>query len=246
LFALLLLLLTICVLFCKLWRVEVPAVVSAGRTSYIVPEGNWYIIGPVSGGHIIIKSNVSADFMVGVASAVFSANRFPNFSIVWSGTPWGDIAFVRDGKYYAISVNELCFAGVPHSFGGRIILVPEAIGYEWVDTYNELCQKIAKYPVLWRGDIRIEYAMLSNKTVILTMLFGLHGGGAAGGVPSNPNRTQFVRYYYQNTTFVHLEFDDYEAVVNVDGGFYIINMRPAVWIAVRPRSNALVTIDVVS
>jgi len=246
--AVLLILLIICLLFCSklpIGGAEVPAVAPSGEFSHVVPEGSWYIFGPMSGSRIKIVSNVSMDVLVGVAAAVFMADEFPNGTVTWSGVAWGTISLVRDGDYYAVVLNEICFAGRRHSFAGRGVVVPEAVGAAWVGLYRDLCKKAAWYPVLWRGDIRADYG-LYNATVIMTMFFGLHGGGSAKGVPSNPARTQFIRYYYQNTQSVTMDFDIYEKTVNVNGTVYAIYMRPAVWIAVKPSADALVTVKVFS
>jgi hypothetical protein len=240
--AALLALLIICCLFCKLPRgePEVPAVVSLKEAEYIVPQGSWYIFGPLSGSRIRITANVSMDVMVGVASAVFMATEFPNGSVTWREV-WGNIALVRDGEYYAVVLNDICYAGRPFHFAGWVLVVPEAVGT--VGLYENLCKKVVRHPALWRGDIRVDYTTFGNKA-ILTMLFGLHGGGSARGVPSNPARTEFIRYYYQNTRSVDLYFDVYEKRVDVYNTTYVIYMRPAVWIAVKPSADALVTIKV--
>jgi hypothetical protein len=140
-----------------------------------------------------------------------------------------------------VVLNDICYAGRLSHFAGWALVVPEAVGT--VGLYENLCKKAAWYPVYWRGDIRVDYAIFSD-TVILTMLFGLHGGGSAKGVPHNPARTQFIRYYYQNTRSVDLYFDVYEKRVDINRTTYVIYMRPAVWIAVKPSADALVTIKV--
>jgi hypothetical protein len=243
--AVLLALLIICFLFCRLpiGEPEVPVVALSAESKHVVPKGSWYIFGPVSGSKIEIVANVSMDVMVGVAAAVFAASEFPNGTVTWDGTKWGNISLVRDGEYYAVVLNDICYAGGRTSFAGRSVVEPEAVGTEWVGLYNSLCKKVARYPVLWRGDIRVDYGIYYG-TVIETMFFGLHGGGSAKGVPSNPARTEFVRYYYQNTQSVRLNFAVYEKKVDVNGTTYVIYMRPAGWIAVRPSADALVTVKV--
>jgi len=240
--AVLLALLIICWLFCKFPVGEpgVPVVAPLREAEYIVPQGSWYIFGPLSGSRVRIMSNVSMDVMVGVAGAVFMATEFPNGSVAWREV-WGNIAVVRDGEYYAVVLNDICYAGRLFHFAGRALVVPEAVGT--VGLYQNLCKKAAWYPVLWRGDIRVDYTIFGN-TAILTMLFGLHGGGSARGVPSNPARAEFIRYYYQNTRSVDLYFDVYEKKVNTNSTTHVIYMRPAVWIAVKPSADALVTINV--
>jgi hypothetical protein len=239
--------LIICLLCCRLptGEAEIPAVAPSGEFNYVVPKDSWYIFGPVSGSRIRITANVSMDVVVGVAAAVFMADKFPNGSVTWNDTPWGTISLVRDGDYYAVVLNDICFAGRETSFAGRVVVVPEAVGMGWVDLYNNLCKKAAWYPVLWRGDIRVDYGIYRGM-VITTMFFGLHGGGSAKGVPENPARTEFVRYYYQNTQSITLVFNVYEKNVDVNGTMYVIYMRPAVWIAVRPPADALVTVKVFS
>jgi len=236
--AVLLILLIICLLFCRshVGGAEMPVVAPSGEFKHVVPKDNWYIFGPVSGSRIKIAANVSIDVMVGVAAAVFAADEFPNGSVTLKGW-WGAVSLVRDGDYYAVVLNDICFAGIRSSFARWAVVVPEAVGADWVGLYGSLCKKAAWYPVLWRGDIRVDYG-IHNATVIMTMFFGLHGGGSAKGVPSNPARTQFIRYYYQNTQLVTVNFDEYEA--NINGT--TIYMRPAVWIAVRPSADALVTV----
>jgi len=246
----LLALLIICCLICKFLFCkfpkgegelpEVPVVAPFRETKYIVPQGSWYIFGPLSGNRVRIMANVSMDVMVGVAGAVFTATKFPNGSVTWREV-WGSVTFVRDGEYYAVALNDICYAGRLFHIDGRALVVPEAVGT--VGLYQNLCKKAAWYPVYWRGDIRVDYTIF-NKTVILTMLFGLHGGGSARGVPSNPARTEFIRYYYQNTRYVDLYFDVYEKRVDTNGTTYVIYMRPAVWIAVKPLADASVTIKV--
>ena len=240
--AALLALLIIWCLFHKLPRgePEVPAVVSLREAEHIVPQGSWYIFGPLSGSRIRIMANVSMDVIVGVASAAFMATEFPNGSVTWREV-WGNIALVRDGEYYAVVLNDVCYAGRPFHFVGWVLVVPEAVGT--VGLYENLCKKVVRHPALWRGDIRVDYTIFDN-TAILSMLFGLHGGGSARGVPSNPARTEFIRYYYQNTRSVDLHFDVYKKRVDVYNTKYVIYMRPAVWIAVKPSADALVTIKV--
>jgi len=238
----LLILLIICCLFCKFPRGEswIPVVVSLRETEYVVPQGSWYIFGPLSGTKVRIMANVSMDVMVGVASAIFMATEFPNGSVTWREV-WGNIALVRDGEYYAVALNDICYAGRRLDFAGWVVVVPEAVGT--VGLYQNLCKKAAWYPVYWRGDIHVGYTNFNN-TAVLTMFFGLHGGGSARGVPSNPARTEFIRYYYQNIRSVDLYFDVYEKRVNINNATYVVYMRPAVWIAVKPLADALVTIKV--
>jgi len=235
-------LLIICWLFHKFYvgEPEVPAVVSLKEAEYIVPQGSWYIFGPLSGSRIRIMANVSMDVMVAVAGAVFMATEFPNGSVTWREV-WGNIALVRDGEYYAVVLNDICYAGRPSHFVGWVLVVPEAVGT--VGLYENLCKKVVRHPALWRGDIRVDYTIFGN-TAILTMFFGLHGGGSARGVPSNPARTEFIRYYYQNTRSVDLYFDVEEKRVDVYNMTYVVYMRPAVWIAVKPSADASVTIKV--
>jgi hypothetical protein len=241
----LLVVIIICLLFCKmpLREAEMPIIAPSGELVWAVPKGSWYIYGPLSGSRIVVTANVSMDVMVGVASAVFMASEFPNGTVTWSGTEWGTISLVRDGEYYAIVLNDICFAGRVLPFLGYKVVVPEAVGVGWVSQYNKLCKKAAQYPVLWRGDIRVDYGLYKG-VVIETMYFGLHGGGSAKGVPENPARTEFVRHYYQNIRSVMLVFDVYEKRVTVNNTLYIIYMRPAVWMAVRPSADALVTVKV--
>jgi hypothetical protein len=234
-------LLIICWLFCKCPTGEpkVLVVVSLRESEYIVPQGSWYIFGPLSGSRVRITANVSMDVMVGVASAIFMATEFPNGSVTWREI-WGNISLVRDGEYHAVVLNDICYAGQLSHFAGWVLVVPEAVGT--VGLYENLCKKAARYPVYWRGDIRIDYAIFDN-TAILTMLFGLHGGGSAKGVPYNPARTQFIRYYYQNTQSVDLHFDAYEKRVDINNTTYVIYMRPAVWIAVKPSADASIKVS---
>jgi hypothetical protein len=224
-----------------------PIVTPYGEYVYVVPAGSWHIFGPVSGSYVKITANVSVDVMVGVASAVFMAKDFPNGSVTWDDTEWGVISLVRDGEYYAVVLNDICFAGKRTPYIRWALVVPEAVGMGSVDLYNNLCKKAAWYPVLWRGDIRVDYGIYRGRlreAVIETMFFGLHGGGSAKGVPEKPARTEFVRYYYQTTQSVELDFGVYEKKVKVNGTTYVIYMRPAVWIAVRPLGDASVTINV--
>ncbi len=245
-FAALLAVLIICLLFCRMpvKEGEVPVVAPSGEYNYAVPKDSWFIFGPLSGSRIVIVSNVSMDVVVGVAAAVFMADKFPNGSVTW-GTEWGTISLVIDGEHYAVVLNDICFAGGRTPFIGWTLVVPEAVGTEWVDLYRGLCKKVAAYPVVWRGDIRIDYGIYRGMA-ITTMFFGLHGGGSAMGVPDKPARTEFVRYYYQNTKSVTLDFSVYEKKVNVNGTTYVIYMRPAVWLAVKPSADALVNIKVLS
>jgi hypothetical protein len=239
-------LLIICLLFCRMpiGGAEVPIVAPSGEFNYAVPKDSWFIFGPLSGSYIIITANVSMDVMVGVAAAVFMADKFPNGSVTWS-TEWGRISLVVDGEHYAVVLNEICFAGGRTPFISWTLVVPEAVGMEWVDLYRGLCKEVAAYPVLWRGDIRVDYGIYRGLP-ITTMFFGLHGGGSAMGVPEKPARTEFVRYYFQNTKSVMLDFKVYEKRVSVNGTTYTIYMRPAVWIAVKPPADALVNIKVLS
>jgi len=244
----LLALLFICALFYMLFeaRPQVPVVVPFGEYVYVVPEGSWHIFGPLSGSYIKITANTSVDVMVGAASAVFVARDFPNGSVTWD-TKLGTISLVRDGDYYAVVLNDVCFAGLRTSYVDWSLVVPVAVGMGSADFYKELCKKAAQHPVLWRGDIRVDYILFRSITrdeLTETMFFGLHGGGSARGVPEKPARTEFVRYYYQYTQSVELDFKAYEKRVNVNGTTYVIYMRPAVWIAVRPFSDAVVSIKV--
>jgi hypothetical protein len=202
----------------------VPAVAPT-TTTVSVPAGQWYIIGPVSGNSITVTSNVSANILVAVGSAIAVANSLPPGLVVSYTDAGNRYSVVNYSGIYVLGVNGLCMAGSPSVLAsGLMLLTPEGVSSSSYSTYSQACNAIGG--AVFNGTVAV------NATP--SIVFYTYSG------PVGPA----VQYYYTSTTSVSLSFNTYHIAEFYNQTNYYWYIRPAVWIAVNPTTNANVTITV--
>jgi len=203
----------------------VPAVAPT-TTTVSIPAGQWYIVGPVAGDTITIKTNVTANILVAVGSAVAVANSLPSGLIVSYTDAGNRYTVVNYTGVYALGVNKLCMAGTPTTLSsGLVLLTPSGISSSSYSTYSQACNAVGA-PLVFNGTVAV------NATP--SIVFYTYSG------PVGPA----VQYYYTSTTSVSLSFNTYHIAEFYNQTNYYWYIRPAVWVAINPSANANVTITV--
>jgi len=210
----------------------VPAV-APSTTTVTIPAGQWYITGPISGDTITITSNVSADILVGVGSAIAVVNSLPSgfvasYTANIAQNTW-TFSVINYSGIYAIGfgqASKLCMAGSPSVLAnGLVLITPVAVSSSSYSTYSQACSAIgAQY--VFNGTVEVVSGPYMD--------FGTNDGFIWPG----------LQYYYTDTTSVTLSFNTYEITEYYNQTNYYWYIRPAVWIAVSPSANANVTITV--
>jgi len=213
----------------------VPAVAPT-TTTVSVPAGQWYIIGPVSGNSITVTSNVSADILIGVGSAIAVVNSLPSgfiasYTANIAQNTWA-FSVINYSGVYAIGFGQgtpnLCMAGSLSVLANNLYLItPTAVSSSSYSTYSQACSAIGA-GFMFNGTVEV----LSGTPPYMD--FGTYNGFIWSG----------LQYYYPNTTYVTLSFDTYKISEYYNQTNYYWYIRPAVWIAVNPTANANVTITV--
>jgi hypothetical protein len=211
----------------------VPAV-APSTTTATIPAGQWYIVGPVSGNTITINSNVSANILIGVGSAVAVVNSLPSGFVVGytaniAQNTWA-FSVINYSGVYAVGFGQgrpaLCMAGsISALSNGLYLITPTAVSSSSYSTYSSACSAIgAQY--VFNGTIEVASGPYMD--------FGTNDGFIWPG----------LQFYYQNTTSATLSLSTYEITEYYNQTNYYWYIRPAVWIAVSPSANAEVTITV--
>jgi hypothetical protein len=207
----------------------VPAV-APSTTTVTIPAGQWYITGPISGNTITVNSNVSANILIGVGSAVAVVNSLPSGYVAsyTANMAWDTwtLSVINYSGIYAIGFGQsskLCMAGTASVLANGLVLITPTSGS--YSTYSQACSAIgAQY--VFNGTVEVVSGPYMD--------FGTNNGFIWLG----------LQYYYANTTSVTLSFSTYEITEYYNQTNYYWYIRPAVWIAISPSATANVTITV--